>query len=98
MGEVPVWWVWPPPWALGVGLVLVLAVGGVDVRRHCCGTLLCFVLLYGVPCAFVCRQVSLCAYASSGVLRYVVRCGASMRRGGRGYPGRATLPIGAESG
>ena len=42
MYEVPVWWVWPPSWALGVGLVLVLVAGGVAVRRHCCGTLLCF--------------------------------------------------------
>ena len=36
----------PPHWALGVGLALVLAAGGVAVRRHHCGTLLCFVLLY----------------------------------------------------
>ena len=32
-------------WELGVGLVLVLAAGGVAVRRYRCGTLLCFVLL-----------------------------------------------------
>ena len=86
------------PWALGVGLVLVLAAGGVAFCRHCCGALLCFVLLYCVLCAFVCKQVSMCASASSGVLRCVVRCAASMRRGGHGYPGRATLPVGAESG
>ena len=48
MGAVPVWWVCPPHWALGVGLALVLAAGGVAVRRHHCGTLLCFVLLYCV--------------------------------------------------
>ena len=45
VGEKPMWWVWPPPWVLGVGLVLVLAAGGVAVRRCCCGTLLCFALL-----------------------------------------------------
>ena len=74
------WWVWPPPWALGVGLVLVLAAGGVAVRRRCCGTLLCFVLLYCVLSAVVCWQVSLCASAGSGVLR----CAAPMR--GRARP------------
>ena len=36
---------WPPPWVLGVGLVLVLMAGGVAVRRCCCGMLLCFALL-----------------------------------------------------
>ena len=85
-----------PPWVLGVGLVLVLAAGGVAIRYHCCGTLLCFVLLYCVLCAFVCCQVLLCASASYGVLRCIVRSAASMRLGG--YPGRATLPVGAESG
>ena len=35
-------------------LVLVLAAGGVAVRRHRCGTLPCFVLLYCVLRAFVC--------------------------------------------
>ena len=80
MGEVPVWWVWPPPWALGVGLVLVLAAGGVAVRRHCCGTLLCFVVLYCVLRAVVCWQVSLCASAGSGVLRCIVRYAASIRQ------------------
>ena len=59
MGAVPVWWVWPPHWALGVGLALVLAAGGVAVRRHHCGTLLCFVLLYCVLRAFVCWQILL---------------------------------------
>ena len=98
VGAVPVWWVWPQHWALGVGLVLVLAAGGVAVWRHRCGTLLCFVLLYTVLRAFVCWQVSLCVSASSCVLQCVVRCVASMRRGGRGYPGRATLPVGAEPG
>ena len=97
MGKVPVWWVWTPPSALGVGPVLVLVAGGVAVRRHCCGTLLCFVLLYCVLHAFVCWQVSLCAYAGCSMLRCVVRCATPMRRGGRGYPGRATLPVGAES-
>ena len=72
VGEVPVWWVWPPPWVLGVGLVLVLAAGGVVVRRCCCGTLLCFAMLYCVPCAVVCQRVSLCVSAGSGVLRCVV--------------------------
>ena len=90
------WWVWPPHWALGVGLALVLAVGGVAIRRHHCGTLLCFVLMYCVLHAFVCWQISLCVSASSSVLRCVVRCVASMKCGGRGYPGRATLPVGAE--
>ena len=98
VGEVLMWWVLPPPWALGVGLVLVRAAGGVAFRCHCCGTLLCFVLLYCVMRAFVCWQVSLCASVSSIVLRCVVRCVASMRRGGRGYPGKATLPVGVESG
>ena len=98
VGEVPVWGVWPPPWALGVGLVLVLAAGGVAVCRHCCGTLLCFILLYCVLRAFMCWQVSPSASASLGVLRYVVRCAASMRCGGRGYRSRAALPVGAKSG
>ena len=40
----------------------------------------------------------LCASAGSGMLHCVVRYAASMRRGGRGYPGMATLPVGAESG
>ena len=98
MGEVPVWWVWPPPWALGVGLVLVLAASGVAVRCHCCGTLPCLVLLYCVLRAIVCWQVSLCPFAGFGVLRCVVRYATSMRRGYRSYLGRATLPLGAESG
>ena len=90
-------WVWPPPWVLGVGLVLVLAAGGVAVRRCCCGTLLCFAPLYCVLCAVVCWHVSLCASCRlwSAVLRCVLRClrvvryATSVRRGGRGYPGRA---------
>ena len=36
------------------GLVLVLAAGGVAVRRCCCSTLLCFVLLYHVLHVVVC--------------------------------------------
>ena len=44
----------PGCWVLGVGLVLVLAAGGVAVRRCCCGTLLCFALQYCVVCAVVC--------------------------------------------
>ena len=43
----------PGCWVLGVGLVLVLAAGGVAVRRCCCGTLLCFALLYCVLHAVV---------------------------------------------
>ena len=96
VGAVPVWWVCPPQWAWGVGLAPVLAAGGVAVCRHHCGTLLCFVLLYGVLRAFVCWQISLCVSACSSVLRCLVRYAASMRCGGRGYPGRATLPVGAE--
>ena len=48
VGEVPVWWVWPPPWALGVGLVLVLAVwlSAAIVVVHCFAL---FWLLYCVP-------------------------------------------------
>ena len=78
VGEVPVWWVWPPPWVLGVGLVLVLAAGGVAVRRCCCGTLLCFALLYCVLHVVVCRRVSLCASAGFGLLRCVVCYAASV--------------------
>ena len=54
VGKVPVWWVWPTPWVLGVGLVLVLAAGGVAVRRCCGGALLCFALLYCVLRGVVC--------------------------------------------
>ena len=93
VGEVPVWWVWPPPWVLGVGLVLVLAAGGVAVRRCCCGTLLCFALLYlCAACYRVLASFIVC------LLRCVVRYAASMRRGGHGYPGRAAPPVGAEFG
>ena len=77
VGKVPVWWVWPPPSVLGVGLVLVPAAGGVAVRRCCCGTLLCFAMLYCVLCAGECWRVSLCASAGSGVLRCVVCYAAS---------------------
>ena len=77
VGAVPVWWV-PPTWVLGVGLVLVLAVGGVAVCRCCCGTLLCLAMLYCVLCAVVCWRVSFCACAGSGVLRCVVCYAASM--------------------
>ena len=45
---VPVWWVGPPPLVLGVGLVLMLAAGGVVFCRCCCSALLCFALLYCV--------------------------------------------------
>ena len=38
VGEVPVWWFWLPPWVLGVGLVLVLAAGGVPPPTPCKGT------------------------------------------------------------
>ena len=100
MGEVPVWWVWSPPWVLGVGLVLVLAAGGVAVRRCCCGTLL--LLCSAVLCAACCRVpvsfiVCLCRLWRAALhcvlccLR-VVRYAASVRRGGRGYPGRAAPP------
>ena len=73
VGEVPVWWVWPPPWALGVGLVLVLAAGGVVVRRRYCGTLLCFALFcYIVCCVLSCvskfRCVPLLALACCAAL------------------------------
>ena len=107
VGEVPVWWVWPPPRVLGVWLVLVLAAGGVAVRRCCCGTLLCFALLY--VCAAACCRVlasfivCLCRLWRA-VLRYVLCClrivrySASVRRDGRGYPGRAAPPVGAEFG
>ena len=75
MGPVPVLVVLGPS-ALGVGLVLVLAAGGVAVRRCCCGTLLCFALLYCVLRAVVCWRVSWCASAGSGVLHCVVRYAA----------------------
>ena len=74
---VPVWWVWPPPWVLGVGLVLVLVAGGVAVHCCCCGTLLCFVLLYSVLCVVVCWRASLCVSAGFGLLRCVVCYAAS---------------------
>ena len=98
------WWVWPPPGVLGVGLVLVLAAGGVVVRRCCCGTLLCFALLYCLLRAVVCWRVPSCASVGCGVLRCVVcyaasaLCATSMSGGGRGYPGRAAPPVGAEFG
>ena len=105
MGEVPVRWVWPPPWVLGVGL-LVLAAGGVAVRRCCCGTLLCFALLYlCVVCCRVLASFIVCLYQLwPAALRCVlcslrvVRYAASVRCGGRGYPGRAAPPVGAEFG
>ena len=78
VGEVPVWWVWPPPWVLGVGLVLVLAAGGVAVRRCCCGTLLCFALLY--LCAACCRVLAsfIVCLPALALLRCVVCYAASM--------------------
>ena len=87
MGEVPVWWVWPPPWALGVGLVLVLA--GVVWLSAAVVVVHYFALFCVLSCAGKFRCVPVPALAC---------CAASMRRGGRGYPGRATLPIGAECG
>ena len=75
MGEVPVWWVWLPPWVLGVWLVLVLAAGGVAVRHCCCGILLCFALLYLCAAACCCVLASfivcLCRLWPA-VLRYVL--------------------------
>ena len=104
---MPLWWVWLPPWVLGVWLVLVLAAGGVAVRHCCCGILLCFALLYLCAAACCCVLASfivcLCRLCPA-VLRYVlcylrvVRYAASMRRGGCGYPGRADPPVGAEFG
>ena len=103
VGEVPVWWVWPPPWVLGVWLVLVLAAGGVAVRRCCCcGTLLCFALLYLCAARVLASFIVCLCRLRPAVLRYVLCClrvvhyAASMRRGGRGYPGRAAPPVGAE--
>ena len=78
MGEVPVWWMWPPPWVWGVGLVLVLAAGGVAVRRFCCGTLLCFALRYLVLHDVVCWRVLLFAFAGFGLQRCVVCYAASV--------------------
>ena len=56
MGEVPVWWVWPAPWVLGVGLVLVLAADGVAVLSAAVGVVHYFALLccnacYVLSCA-----------------------------------------------
>ena len=48
VGGWPAWWVWHPPWALGVGLVSVFVASDVAIRRHCCGVLLCFALLHCV--------------------------------------------------
>ena len=102
-----VWWIWLPPWVLGVWLVLVLAAGGVAVRRCCCGTLLCFALLYlcAAACCCVLASFIVClCWLWPAVLRYVLCClrvvryAASMRRGGRGYPGRAAPRVGAEFG
>ena len=106
VGEVPVWWVWPPPWVLGVGPVLVLAAGGVAVRRCCCGTLLCFALLYlCAACHRVLASFIVClCQLWPAALRCVLCClrvvcyAASVGRGGRGYPGRAAPPVGAEFG
>ena len=103
VGEVPVWCVWPPPWVLGVWLVLVLAAGGV---RCCCGTLLCFALLYlctacyRVLASFIVCFCRLCFAAMRCVLccLCVVRYAASVWRTGRGYPGRAAPPVGAKFG
>ena len=93
-----------PPWVLGVWLVLVLAAGGVAVRHCCCGTLFCFALLYlCAACYRVLASVCLCRLWPA-VLRCmlcclrVVRYAASVRRGGRGYPGRAAPPVGTEFG
>ena len=44
--------------------------------------------------AIVCWRVSLCASAGFGLLRSVVCYAASVRRGGRGYPGTPPPPPG----
>ena len=74
---------------LSLGPVLILGGGGLH-----CFALFCYIVCYVLSCASKFR----CASAGSGVLRCVVRCAASMRRDGRGYPSRATLRVGAESG
>ena len=91
---------------LGIGLVLVLAAGGLAVCRCCCGTLLCFALLhlcaacYRVLASFIvclCRLWPVALRCVLCCLR-VVRYAASVRGGGRGYPGRAAPAMGAEFG
>ena len=97
VGEVPMWWVWPPPWVLGVWLVLVLAAGGVAVRC-CCGTLLCFALLYlcaacyRVLASFIVCFCRLCPAA----LRCVLCCLRVVRYAASAAQGRS--PVGAEFG
>ena len=96
----------PHPRCWVLGWCLVLAAGGVAVRRCCCGTLLCFALLYlcaacyHVLASFIVCLCRLWYAALCRVLCYlrVVRHAASVRRGGRGYPGRAAPPVGAEFG
>ena len=86
---------------------------GVGARGGWCGcpplllrytTLLCSVVLCA-PCCRVlaCFIVCLCRLWSAALrcvlcCRRVVRYAASVRRGGRGYPGRAAPPVGAEFG
>ena len=67
-------------------------------------TLLCCVVLCAVCCrVLVCVLVCLCRLWSAAV-RCVLHClrvvcyAASVRRGSRGYRGRATTPVGAEFG
>ena len=62
VGGLRAWWVWHPPCALGVGLVLVLVVSVVAARHCCCGTLLCFAAL----CCAVCPLCPSIGSASLG--------------------------------
>ena len=93
----------PGCWVFGWS---VHVAGGVVVRRGCCGTLLCFALLYlcavcyRVLASFIVCLCRLWPPALRCVLccLRIVRCAASVRRGGCGYPGRAAPPVGAEFG
>ena len=67
---LPAWWVWRPPWVLGVGLVSVFVVCVVAIRLHCCNTLLCF-----APLRRVLRCVAPIHACCSGVCCTVlIRC------------------------
>ena len=67
-------------------------------------SLLCFAILYAVCCRVLASFIVCLCRLWSAALRCVLRCvrvvryTASPRRGGRGYPGRAAPPVGAEFG